>query len=118
VSILTELGLHEEDLHWQDLAACKNLAIRYVDEDGQEQVFDPLFENYENDSEPYVVRTSMDEVCFTCPVQKICYDYGVHNKETGVYGGLFLTNGRVDKQRNNHKNPEAWKRVHERVGKL
>jgi hypothetical protein len=112
VSDLLELfGLDEENVQWQDLASCRNIVEVYEDEEGSKKIFDPMFDSYENDSAPYPVRRAIDELCLSCPVQKICYDYGVKNKEPGVWGGVYLSNGKPDKSRNDHKTKETWKKI-------
>lgn len=113
MSILDELGLDAEEVRWQDLAACKNVVQTYVNEDGEEVLFDPLFDSYEEDESPYSVRRATDEMCMACPVQRMCFDYGVDNAEPGVWGGVYLMNGHIDRTRNEHKTDEVWKRIRE-----
>jgi hypothetical protein len=111
--ILEKLGLDEDNVAWQDLAACKNIVSVSESESGEKKIFDPMFDSYENDSAPYAVRNAIDELCLSCPVQKICYDYGTRNGEPGVWGGVYLSNGKADRSRNDHKNKETWKRLRE-----
>jgi hypothetical protein len=41
----------------------------------------------------------------------MCYKAGVENNEHGVWGGVYLNSGSIDKPRNIHKSPEVWKRL-------
>jgi len=105
------LGLDEDTVSWQDLASCRGIVSVTYGEGGEKTIFDPMFDAYENDSLPYAIRNAVDELCLSCPVQKICYDYGVSNGEPGVWGGVYLANGKTDKSRNDHKTKETWKRI-------
>lgn len=118
MNILDELGLDANEVFWQDLAGCKNVVQRYEAEDGTDVLFDPLFDDYENDEAPYPVRNATDDMCMACPVQAICYDYGKRNSEPGVWGGVYLVNGRIDRTRNEHKTKETWEAIREGIGKL
>lgn len=115
MSILDLMNLHEEDVIWQDLAACKNVVHVYQDENGEDKLFDPFFDSYEDDQPSYPVRRATDEMCMSCPVQKSCFDYGVKNRETGVWGGIYLSMGSIDRTRNEHKTDEVWKVIKEAV---
>jgi hypothetical protein len=117
MNILEELGLDAEDVEWQDLARCQNLAGRYVI-DGKEVLVDPLFDSYEDDEAPFPVRKSTDEMCLSCPVQQMCYEYGKRNRESGVWGGVYMVNGKMDRTRNEHKTPDTWAEIRERIGRL
>lgn len=83
-------------VRWQDFALCP--------------IFPPsiFFEEYETD-----VRTARltDEICLSCPVRVACLQSGIENNEWGVWGGIFLTSGKIDTAKNGHKTPEIWKRV-------
>lgn len=111
MSLIENLGLNEDTVHWHDLAACKNIVTVYYDDNDEKQIFDPMFDSYENDSSPYVVRKSVDEMCISCPVRQICYDFGVEKEQSGVWGGVYLSNGKHDRTRNEHKSKEVWKKL-------
>lgn len=96
--ILKELGIDPEDLRWYHLAAC-NGSVTSVEND----IF---FDVYESDQ---VAAIQTDQMCLHCPVVKQCLQYAVENKMTGVWGGIYLNNGRTDKKYNVHKTPEIWK---------
>jgi hypothetical protein len=95
-NIIDALGLMEEDVRWWHLATCRNMHVNN------------FYDYYENDQK---LAKQIDEMCTLCPVVKLCYAEGVKNKEKGVWGGVYLDLGRVDKQNNSHKTPEIWKRL-------
>ena len=111
MSLLEDLGLSEETVHWHDLASCKNIVTVYYGEDDEKSIFDPMFDSYENDSSPFSVRKSVDEMCISCPVRTICYDFGVEKEQSGVWGGVYLSNGKHDRTRNDHKTKDVWKKL-------
>jgi hypothetical protein len=95
-SILNDLGLDSDNFDWYDLATCKGMDT------------DLFFEKYENDVN---IAKNIDEACLSCPVSKICYNNGVNNNEHGVWGGVYLNSGSMDKSKNTHKTAETWKRI-------
>jgi hypothetical protein len=70
-----------------------------------------FFDKYESDIN---IAKNIDEACLSCPVIKICYDNGIESSDYGVWGGVFLTSGSVDKSRNAHKTKDVWKRIKEK----
>jgi len=94
-NILNDLGVDVEDLNWTDLAACSGMPAEF------------FFDTYEVDQ---TLAKNIDEMCLVCPVAKQCLAAGVEGDEYGVWGGVYLTLGDVDKTRNSHKTPEVWKR--------
>ena len=46
----------------------------------------------------------------------MCYKSGIDNNEYGVWGGIYLNAGAVDKMRNTHKTKEIWKQINKRNG--
>lgn len=115
MGILDELGLDERKITWQDLAHCKNVVQPYI-RDGQRKVFDPLFDDYEDDEEPYNIRKATDSMCIGCPVQQHCFRAGRDGGESGVWGGVYLSYGKIDRTRNEHKSDEVWKKIKEEIG--
>lgn len=95
-NILNDLGLDEDDLNWFDLAVCKGMDTNL------------FYDKYEADVN---IAKNIDEACLSCPVLKMCYDSGVSNAEQGVWGGIYLNSGSIDKTRNIHKTTEVWKRL-------
>ena len=95
-NILNDLGIDEEDFDWWNLAVCQGMDVNL------------FYDKYENDIQ---IAKSIDEACISCPVNKFCYQNGVDNNEHGVWGGIYLNAGSVDKARNSHKSQEVWKRL-------
>jgi hypothetical protein len=95
-NILNDLGIDEDDLDWFHLAICRGMDTNL------------FYEKYESDAN---VARNIDEMCFSCPVMKMCYESGVDNNEYGVWGGVYLSSGSIDKSKNLHKTPEDWKRL-------
>lgn len=102
-SILNSLGIDYDDFSWWHLAACRGLDTNL------------FYEKYELD--PNLAK-SIDDMCFSCPVMKICLQAGVDNNEHGVWGGVYLNSGSVDNSRNIHKTDESWKRLYKKHGKV
>ena len=70
------------------------------------------FDKYENDQ---AIAKDIDRQCLSCPVIKECFDYGVKTESYGVWGSVFLNDGKLDNVRNSHKTQEVWQRVLELV---
>ena len=66
------------------------------------------FDGYELDWE---VATDVDRMCLSCPVIKQCFDEGVKTESYGVWGGVYLNEGKLDNVRNSHKTDIIWKRL-------
>lgn len=99
--LISVLGLDPIDLRWHDLAMCKDMDR------------EDFYDNYEVN--PNVAKTT-DAVCLSCPVLKECLQAGLDNGEWGVWGGFYLTSGKVDPNRNAHKTKDTLKRLRERIG--
>lgn len=67
-----------------------------------------FFEKYEEDS---TVSESVDILCSQCPEQRKCLAYGVSNQEWGVWGGVYLEQGKISREFNKHKDNDAWFKV-------
>jgi Transcription factor WhiB len=78
---------------WKDQAKCLNLDTEY------------FFSKYEED---FNLASSIDSMCRKCPVNRRCFAVGVSNKEWGVWGGIYLKDGTIDKEFNAHKDKSAW----------
>jgi len=105
-SLFSQLGLDEQDVQWYHLAACNGMTT--------DPNFDWFYDLYEVDKE---AAKQVDQICLHCPVIKMCHSEGVKNKEKGVWGGIYMDLGRVDKQNNSHKTPEIWKQLKKLHGK-
>lgn len=95
------LGIDLDELEWQDLALCAGMEINM------------FYDDYESDQN--VARVT-DEACLSCPVMAQCLQEGLSNGEWGVWGGTYLTSGKVDQSRNLHKTKEVWDRIKEKIG--
>jgi hypothetical protein len=100
-NILNDLGVNEEEFNWDDLAVCKGMDTNL------------FFDKYESDIN---IAKNIDQACLSCPVSKMCHDAGVNGNEYGVWGGIYLTSGIADKNKNLHKTSEIWKRLKKRNG--
>lgn len=78
---------------WKDEAACL----------GQDTNL--FFEIYEENEE---IRPKIDKMCSGCPVAKQCFAVGISQKEWGVWGGIYLENGKVSREFNKHRNKTDW----------
>lgn len=64
-----------------------------------------FFDKYEENEK---LRPAIDKLCSTCPVARICFAVGVSNKEWGVWGGIYLENGKISKEFGSHRSKEDW----------
>lgn len=88
--------LEDDDLEWFHLAVCQGMKTNY------------FYDDYESDQ---LFAEIMDSICLSCPVRKMCLREGVENSEYGLWGGVFLNNGKPDKSRNSHKTEAAWEQI-------
>lgn len=95
-SILNDFGVDKDDLEWWHVAVCRNMDTNL------------FYDKYEIDIN---IAKNIDEACLACPVIQMCYSSGVNNSEHGVWGGVYLNSGSIDKARNIHKTKEVWKRL-------
>lgn len=82
--------------HWSELASCNGADVNL------------FFDNYETDVQ---IAINVDQMCLYCPVARQCLADGMDGKEQGVWGGVYLKDGSVDKVRNSHKTPAVWNRL-------
>lgn len=99
--LLRQLLGDKETFTWKDVGSCRGMPTEY------------FFETYETDP---IHRLNTDEVCLTCPVMTACLLYGGENKETGLWGGVYLVNGKADEKLNDHKTEDFWDRHREKIG--
>lgn len=85
---------------WYTQAACREFDVSL------------FFESYEQDAD--MART-MDALCLSCPVIKDCFEYGCETNSWGLWGAVFLVEGKPDTSRNAHKDQETWAEVLEKV---
>lgn len=96
-NLLAQFGVEPESFDWQEFASCRRVRVP-----------DIFFDLYEADS---YIAIAADQICNSCPVQKDCYAAGIENEETGVWGGVYLTKGKVDQVRNEHKTETVWLQI-------
>lgn len=78
---------------WKDASACLGMELN------------DFFDNYEQEPE---ARADIDSICKACPVRRICFANGISNKETGVWGGVYLDQGNISREFNRHKKQQDW----------
>jgi hypothetical protein len=100
-NILNDLGVDQDDFDWYHLAICRGMDTNL------------FYEKYESDIN---IAKSIDDACLSCPVSKMCYEAGVENDEHGIWGGIYLNAGSIDKARNIHKTQETWKKIRRKNG--
>lgn len=103
ISLLELLGLDESEVEWHDLAQCKGMDREL------------WFDKYEADEK---VAKMTDEICLSCPVLQECLTAGISNGEHGCWGGVFLSSGKIDRNRNSHKSKDTWKELKGRIGDI
>jgi hypothetical protein len=81
------------DKNWIDQAICQG--------DDVNLFFDLYEENVE-------IREEIDSLCSICPIARLCFANGVAQKAWGVWGGVYLENGKISKEFNNHKTKDDW----------
>lgn len=64
-----------------------------------------FFDKYEEDID---LRPAIDNLCSTCPVARMCFAVGVSQKEWGVWGGIYLENGKPSREFNRHRTKGDW----------
>jgi hypothetical protein len=64
-----------------------------------------FFDKYEEDEN---LRPAIDNLCSECPIAKICFATGVSQKEWGVWGGVYLENGKISREFNRHRSKSDW----------
>ena len=92
------LDTETEDFKWQDYASCN----------GAEEP-NMFYDDYEND---VITAMQVDQICQHCPVATWCLEDGLNSKGWGVWGGIYLIDGKVDEHRNSHKNKADWKELY------
>lgn len=101
MDLFQQMGIDKDDFTWEQLAACQEMPVNW------------FYDDYENDP---VVAKNVEVVCLNCPVIRACAEAGMQGKEEGLWGGIYWSNGKVDKIRNRHKTPEQWALIEERIG--
>lgn len=98
-SLLEAFGIDPNDFSWHDIALCRNIDIP-----------DIFFDDYEDDAR---IAKNADKMCLSCPAIQFCLREGMSNRETGCWGGIYLSKGEIDEYRNSHKEEETWDKLKE-----
>lgn len=67
-----------------------------------------FFDKYEEDEG---LRPGIEDICLDCPVAKQCFAVGISQKEWGVWGGVYLENGKISREFNKHKTKDRWAEI-------
>jgi len=97
--ILSDLNSDEENVKWWHLAACQGMDTNL------------FFDKYELDQS---MAKAIDQCCLSCPVIQMCYKSAVENNEYGVWGGVYMSSGSIDKMKNIHKTKDIWKQIRQK----
>jgi hypothetical protein len=90
--------MDDDELEWYHIGICRGMQTNW------------FYVDYENDP---IFAKVMDSICASCPVQAMCLREGMENKEYGLWGGVFLNNGKPDLAKNAHKGEEAVEALRE-----
>ena len=68
-----------------------------------------FFDLYEENPQ---IRPTVDSICESCPVRRSCFVSGWTSNSWGVWGGIYLEDGRPSREFNSHKDisnmGDAW----------
>jgi hypothetical protein len=78
---------------WKDLGSCREYDTNL------------FFDKYEENAD---LRPGIDKLCADCPMVKHCFAVGVSQKEWGVWGGVYIENGKISREFNKHRSKEDW----------
>jgi hypothetical protein len=78
---------------WKDDSACLDYDVNL------------FFDEYEEKEE---LRPAIDELCAGCPLSRQCFAVGVSQKEWGVWGGIYLENGKISREFSKHRTKQQW----------
>lgn len=84
------------DDSWKQSAACRDYDTNL------------FFDKYEEGPE---LRPALDKICQKCPVASMCFAVGISQKEWGVWGGVYMENGKISRDLNRHKTKQVWSEV-------
>lgn len=78
---------------WKDEAICRDYDVNF------------FFDKYEEDDS---LRPAIDSLCARCPVARQCFAVGVSQKEWGIWGGIYIENGKISREFNKHRSKANW----------
>jgi hypothetical protein len=64
-----------------------------------------FFEKYEENEQ---LRPAVEKLCAGCPIARTCFAVGISQKETGVWGGIYLEKGKISREFGRHRTKENW----------
>jgi len=108
MSIIHDVFSDIDEFDWRELATCQGVDPAQVS--GEDDIF---FDGYEADE---VIARQTDELCLSCPVARQCFAEGRSGKSDGVWGGVYLVNGKPNKNYNRHKTDEVWHSLRKALG--
>lgn len=79
--------------HWSDDASCKDFDTEL------------FFDKYEEDVN---LRPAIDKLCSECPIARQCFAVGISQKGIGVWGGVYIDNGKISREFNRHRSKKDW----------
>lgn len=78
---------------WTADASCKNFDVNL------------FFDKYEEDLS---LRPAIDKLCSECPIARQCFAIGITQKATGVWGGVYMDNGKISREFGRHRSKQQW----------
>lgn len=78
---------------WKDQGSCRDFDTNL------------FFDKYEENE---TLRPAIDKLCADCPVARMCFAVGISQKEWGVWGGVYMENGKLSREFNKHRSKEDW----------
>lgn len=78
---------------WKEKASCLNYDVNI------------FFDKYEEDE---ILRPAVEKICSDCPVMRECFANGISGREWGVWGGVYLENGKVSREFGRHRSKSDW----------
>ena len=92
------------------------------DDDAPQSACDGLdpnlfFDNYEDSvlGDKSLARMVDKTYCFQCPRLQACLEEGIRTKSSGVWGGVYLDEGKVSRKFNQHKSSKDWQKIAEKI---
>jgi Transcription factor WhiB len=76
-----------------------------------------FFDSYEESAtdDGVFARKIDSEYCLQCPALQLCLETGIKTKSYGVWGGVYLEDGKVSKKYNAHKAATDWQTIAEAI---
>jgi hypothetical protein len=78
---------------WKDSGSCRDYDTNL------------FFDKYEENES---LRPAIDKLCAECPLARQCFAVAVSQKEWGVWGGIYVENGKISREFNKHRTKADW----------